>query len=154
MLDKMADLEYSMLISNKDSETIYPDNTPYFFLVELPNAINLPGVWTCSVDGVYSSGHAAQSPPSCIHILLDFLRPSIAYNTKLRIGGTFPYQKPSSDIAFTLIPSIQKNIQVDRQTIRRIEVAIVSDDNKFCEFLQKKTTIALTFRKKHGDSGQ
>ncbi len=150
----MASLEFSMLISNKDSASIYTDNTPYFFKVELSYPINLPGVWTCSVDGVYSSGQAAVTPPPCIHILLDFLRPTIAYNSKLCIGGTFPYDKPNSDIPFCLIPAIERNIQVDRQTIRRIQVAIVTDENKFCEFLKKKTTIALTLKKKNGDSGK
>ncbi len=150
----MADLEFSILISNKDSANIYTDNTPYFFKVELPNAINLPGVWTCSVDGVYSSGQAQQTPPPCIHILLDFVRPCMAYNSKLCIGGTFPYDKRDPEFPFCLIPTIERNTQVDRQIIRRIQVAIVTNENKFCQFLKNHTTIALTFRRKYGHSGK
>lgn len=150
----MADLEFSMLISNKDSAAIYTDNTPYLFKVELACAINLPGVWTCSVDGVYSSGQYVQSPPPCILVLLDFVRPSMAYNTKLCIGGTFPYHRQDSDISFCLTPTFERNFQVDRQTIRRIEVAIVTDENHLCKFLKNQTTIALTFKKKNGDSGK
>ena len=45
--------QFMLYVSEKDSADIYPDNNPRGFTVQLPQIINLNGLWGCCIKKVH-----------------------------------------------------------------------------------------------------
>ena len=146
----MDSLTFNIIISNKDSQNIYSDNTPYSFSVELPYVIRLPGEWTCSIESVYSTALLVSSHPPCVHILLDFVRPSIAYCRELRIGGTFQYDCDKETETASFSTPTQHSVIVDNTFLERMHIDILDPELEHCTFLSNKTIVILKFIQKNG----
>lgn len=148
---KMGELCFTLVISNKDSETMYAANTASSFCVELPYVIRLPGNWKCGIESGYATSSLSLSPPPCVHILLDFVRPSIAYGKELRIGGTFPYQCTSDNQAVSFESVSDHTVQVEKTCLERIYIDILTPSLEHCSFLTGHTVIVLTFTSQNGE---
>ena len=150
----MGDLRFSIVISNTDSTSMYSTNSPSSFCIELPYVIRLPGNWTCSVDSVYSSVSMCSNPPSCIHVLLDFVRPSVAYGKEIRIGGTFPLECTNDNKTLSCSSSTEHTVYIEKQVLERINVDIVTNTLEKCDLLSQQTIIVLTFTRQNGERGE
>ena len=147
----MNQLSFSIFVSNTDSLLLYSGNNSHSFCVELPYVIHLPGKWSCHIPSVFSYTKPVRHPPSCIHILLDFIRPSIAYGTEIRIGGTFAYEPVDSiQVPCSLTSSNEEWFYVEKKSLERISVDIVSSSNQHCTFLNGNTVVVIQFRREDG----
>lgn len=54
----MADQQHYIFISSDDSTNYHPTNSPSQFCVELPQTLNLPGVWYCALTDIQLKGSA------------------------------------------------------------------------------------------------
>ena len=145
----MDDPSFTIHISNSDSSSLYGENTPHSFRVELPYPVRLPGLWVCSVEGIYANSTELGdiNAPTCLHAVLDFVRPSIAYGCEIRIGATFPYEGKTGNIFFT--PSTEFSVKVDRKVIHTIKVDIMTDRLSPFDDLSGNTILILKFRSVH-----
>ena len=140
-------LEFTICVSSTDCSDLYSNNTPYSFVVELPYPINLPGNWRCNLDALYCNPHEEPPYPLCIHVLLDFVKPSLIYNSELPVIATLAYVIPQPKILSAFIPPFERSVPVNRQIVKRFQVDILDTDLQPCKFLAEKTIINLKFIK-------
>ena len=78
----MSNARHYLYLNYNDSINIYNTNTPYDFIVELPNIIYLPGrKWICALVDI----HSDQIDLEKYYIFIDFCESSYIRNTFLPV---------------------------------------------------------------------
>ena len=64
-----------------DSKTLFPDNTPWSFTIQLPEIVKLDGAWRCSLVDF----HCFPTGDKNLYILCDIIEESFVKDTRLPV---------------------------------------------------------------------
>ncbi len=136
-------------VCSGDSKNIRSGNTASSFHVDLPYPIHFNGRWSCEVEAAYCFPEKTRKTILCMHILVDFIKPTIAYGTQLRILSTFPYKESNSGTVTYLKPVECHPAVIDTHLIQTFHVEIVTNKLELCDFLEGDTVLSLRFSEIH-----
>ncbi len=141
----MPQTSVAMCISSEDCKEACVDNKPWSFFVIPPYPLIFQGKWSCSVESLFCEVDDTFVQPLCCHIVIDFVKPCIAYNYELRIAATLHLKKDGDSHIVQSSPVGKGKANIDLESVQKFKVQIVTDRvAEDCTYI-KKAIILLRF---------
>jgi hypothetical protein len=137
-------MDFHLFLSSLDSEALHPGNTPSDFTVELPQSIQLAGVWECALLDFQLSGATSPSDPFCL--CSDICEESYVGDNQLPIFRRISLKGKKKDLFMQFNPL--QYVTVKRDQFKRIRVFITSPRHTTVTVPSGELTCTLHLRSK------
>ncbi len=115
-------MDFHLFLSSLDSHQLHPGNTPGDFTVELPQSMELKGMWECALVDFQLIGASVAYDPFCL--CTDICEESCVGDTQLPILRRLTLKGQKKD---SLVQFINLNyVRVNKDQINRIRIYIKS----------------------------
>ena len=136
----MEQNSFFIFLSSEDSLSYHPDNTPYNFIVELKESLQIIGEWEVGICDFFCSETISQK----CYIFSDIVDYSYVRNSLEPILRTLMPSNASSSIFFPII--FYFPIKVN--SLNRIRVYIKDNQMRLLTTLSGAVSLSLHFRKR------